>query len=357
MIVDREMLATRSLLCKGSWVEVDILEFTGHPDHRDTVPYGYQYKKHNDRQFFLSVSAHNIHNNRPCIHEWISGAGFLSMIKILTGQERPSPLPAAFKMLEPPDGDLTDPQRSNMAFFRRRCRYDVLRVMAGVLAAPTSITTLSLDDVRSSALLTRLHHDDDIRPAMNYWHKEQFLTHARFGPAYNIDESRDEEIQVLIDKYDWEESPASARHKSNQDTETTHDVFICHASEDKQDFVGPLADALVATGLRVWYDEFTLKLGDSLRRSIDRGLVSSRYGIVVLSKAFFAKAWPQYELDGLAQKEVDGEKVILPIWHGVSRRDVVQYSPSLADRLAESSELPLAQLVGKILEVVSPAQE
>lgn len=73
------------------------------------------------------------------------------------------------------------------------------------------------------------------------------------------------------------------------------DVFISHASEDKE-FVRPLADALIARGLRVWYDEFELKVGDHLRRSIDRGLVRSRYGIVVLSPAFFAKHWPQTEV-------------------------------------------------------------
>jgi len=60
------------------------------------------------------------------------------------------------------------------------------------------------------------------------------------------------------------------------------DVFICHASEDKKDIAKPLALALIKMGLKVWYDEFTLKVGDSLRRSIDYGLSQSRYGIVIL---------------------------------------------------------------------------
>jgi len=105
------------------------------------------------------------------------------------------------------------------------------------------------------------------------------------------------------------------------------DVFISHASEDKAAFVEPLASYLVQHGLKVWYDTFTLKLGDRLRHSIDQGLVRSRYGIVVLSQAFFEKHWPQYELDGLAALEVSGRKVILPIWHGVSREEVVRVSP------------------------------
>jgi len=81
---------------------------------------------------------------------------------------------------------------------------------------------------------------------------------------------------------------------------------------------------LAAQAVEVWYDEFNLKVGDSLRRSIDRGLANLRYGIVVLSTAFFAKNWSQYELDGLVTKEnASGEKVILPVWHKVSKDEVL----------------------------------
>lgn len=113
-----------------------------------------------------------------------------------------------------------------------------------------------------------------------------------------------------------------------------YDVFISHASEDKEDFVRLFASNLKSKGLRVWYDEFELRIGDSLRRSIDNGLSSSRYGIVVLSVAFFNKEWPQRELDGLFAREVNGEKVILPIWHKISKDEVMKYSPMIADMLA-----------------------
>ena len=131
------------------------------------------------------------------------------------------------------------------------------------------------------------------------------------------------------------------------------DVFICHASEDKQDFVKPLAEALIARGLKVWYDEFDLNLGDSLRRSIDRGLRDSRFGIVVLSHPFFSKEWPQRELDGLAARETSsGEKVILPIWHNITKEGVLRYSPPLADRVAISSTKGLEAVVTEILKVI-----
>lgn len=131
------------------------------------------------------------------------------------------------------------------------------------------------------------------------------------------------------------------------------DVFICHASEDKTTFVAALAKGLREAGMGVWYDDLSLKLGDSLRRAIDRGLKSARFGIVILSKAFFEKRWPQYELDGLVTLENSrGTKVILPIWHEVSQQDVEQYSPSLAGRYAAMSSEPLERIVARIIEVV-----
>ncbi|MEE9130845.1 MAG: toll/interleukin-1 receptor domain-containing protein [Phycisphaerales bacterium] len=109
---------------------------------------------------------------------------------------------------------------------------------------------------------------------------------------------------------------------------------MSHASEDKEDFVRPLAIALRNFGLRVWYDEFSLKLGDSLSQSIDRGLASCCFGVVVLSPAFFAKRWPQRELAGLVAREVDEGQVILLVWHGVSHQEVMTFSPTLADSVA-----------------------
>ena len=85
---------------------------------------------------------------------------------------------------------------------------------------------------------------------------------------------------------------------------TVFDVFISHASEDKDELVRPLAEALKEEGLRVWYDEFELRIGSSLRRTIDRGIARSRFGVVVLSRPFFEKGWPAYELDGLVTRTI-----------------------------------------------------
>lgn len=130
------------------------------------------------------------------------------------------------------------------------------------------------------------------------------------------------------------------------------DVFVSHASEDKDNFARPLAKALQSQGLNVWFDEFTLKLGDSLRRSIDRGLANSKFGVVVISPNFLQKEWPQKELDGLVTRERNGRKVVLPIWHDIKQEQVASYSPTLADRMAVSSERGLGHVVAEILRAI-----
>lgn len=117
----------------------------------------------------------------------------------------------------------------------------------------------------------------------------------------------------------------------------SHDVFISHASEDKDDIVRPLANALMNKNLDVWYDEFTLRIGDSLRQKIDKGLANSRVGLVVLSPSFIAKGWTNYELDGIVTRTVSGEQILLPIWHNITKQQVVNFSPSLADKVARST--------------------
>lgn len=116
-----------------------------------------------------------------------------------------------------------------------------------------------------------------------------------------------------------------------------YDVFISHASEDKDAVVRPLAFALKDRGLSVWYDEFELKIGDSLRRKIDVGLSRSNFGIVVISRSFISKGWTNYELDGLITRSVTGDQLLLPIWHDITKKEVVDYSPSLADKLARNT--------------------
>jgi len=139
------------------------------------------------------------------------------------------------------------------------------------------------------------------------------------------------------------------KKKKKKEEEKKWDVFLCHASEDKDSFVRPLANALRAEGLRVWFDESILRVGDGLRRSIDKGLQESKFGAVIISPSFFKKQWPQRELDGLVAKEIDDRRVVLPVWHNVSQIEVREHSITLADRIAANSAEGIQAVVAKLL--------
>jgi hypothetical protein len=136
--------------------------------------------------------------------------------------------------------------------------------------------------------------------------------------------------------------------------ERKYDVFISHASEDKDEVVRPLANALQNEDLKVWYDEFELKIGDSLRQKIDKGLANSRFGIVVLSKSFIKKGWTNYELDGIVTKANSGEQIILPIWHDITKQEVLDYSPSIADKVARNTAIyTIDEIAKEIAELIN----
>lgn len=132
-----------------------------------------------------------------------------------------------------------------------------------------------------------------------------------------------------------------------------HDVFLSHASEDKDDIARPLYDALKAKGVSVWFDEAVLKMGDSLSGKIDEGLARCGHGIVIISPNFLAKGWPKKELAGLVAREMAGDKtVILPIWHNIDHATLLAHSPTLADKVAGKSSDGVPTLIRMILNVI-----
>jgi hypothetical protein len=142
--------------------------------------------------------------------------------------------------------------------------------------------------------------------------------------------------------------------KSNK---KTWDVFISHASEDKESFVHPLVIALQNLGVSVWYDQFSLEPGDSLSESIDKGLSESRFGLVIISHHFMAKQWTKRELRGLVAREIyDEDKVIIPVWLGVDYGDVICFSPPLADKIAiqANGNVNIEAIAIQTLRVVCP---
>jgi len=133
-----------------------------------------------------------------------------------------------------------------------------------------------------------------------------------------------------------------------------YDCFISHAFEDKDIFVRELAIKLQQKGLMVWYDEFTLKIGNSLSAAIDKGIASSKCGIVVLSHNFFNKYWTQEELNRLAiKRSKTGMDIILPIWLNISHDEIYKYSPMLADIYAIKSENGIDYVCNEIEKAIN----
>lgn len=146
------------------------------------------------------------------------------------------------------------------------------------------------------------------------------------------------------------QSPVTIANEALPDEE--YDVFVSHAYEDKESFVDEFVEALRNQGLKVWYDTDKLKWGDSMREKIDKGLAKSRYGVVVLSPNYIAehKYWTKAELNGLFQVETVNGKTVLPIWHNLTKKQVVEYSPIIADRKAMTTALMTPQEIAEALK-------
>ncbi|MEW1982415.1 TIR domain-containing protein [Citricoccus sp. NPDC079358] len=137
----------------------------------------------------------------------------------------------------------------------------------------------------------------------------------------------------------------------------TSDVFLSHASEDKDEIARPLKDSLEAKGISVWFDEINIKLGQSIRQEIELGIASCRFGVVIVSPDFFKKQWTQAELDALFGRKMNsGENLILPVWHRVSKDEVLKHSPLLAGILALNSSLhTVDEMADQIADVIQTA--
>lgn len=131
-------------------------------------------------------------------------------------------------------------------------------------------------------------------------------------------------------------------------------VFISHASEDKEAIAAPLATHLRRKGVDIWYDAFSLKPGDSLMGSIEKGLAECDYGIVIISPSFLRKEWPERELNGLLTMQMYSKKEIIPILHDITPGELLKKKPMLADLYSIRSDIPFHKLVDKITEILQP---
>jgi len=131
-------------------------------------------------------------------------------------------------------------------------------------------------------------------------------------------------------------------------------AFISHDSRDKDSLVRELALELSKLMCPVWYDEYSLRVGDSLRESIETGLKETQKCVVVLSPNYLANdGWSKAEFDSVFTREMlEKENVILPVWHEVSAQEVYEYSPSLANKVALNSSIGVKELARKLSKVI-----
>ncbi|MDQ1124015.1 toll/interleukin-1 receptor domain-containing protein [Microbacterium trichothecenolyticum] len=151
-------------------------------------------------------------------------------------------------------------------------------------------------------------------------------------------------------------SDAPAREPAARSSPPDVDVFLSHASEDKDDIARPLKEALETRGLSVWFDEINIKIGQSIRQEIESGIGRARFGVVILSPDFFNKHWTRAELDALfSAKMATGENLVLPVWHRVTKEEVTAHSPLLAGVLAANTTLnTVEEIADQIAAVVEP---
>jgi hypothetical protein len=150
---------------------------------------------------------------------------------------------------------------------------------------------------------------------------------------------------ILVDQ-----NCAQARSKMEQPL-----AFISHDSRDKDSLVRELAQELSKLRCPVWYDEYSLSVGDSLRKKIEEGLKSTRKCILVISPSFLSnEGWGQAEFDSVFTREIlEKKNVILPVWHNVSVQEVYNYSPRLADKVGLSSTLGAKEIALRLFRAIA----
>ena len=178
----------------------------------------------------------------------------------------------------------------------------------------------------------RAKYSIELQKAVARENKQNELNQKKLQEQYG---QRVRELTEALQNATMTQTTPHSLYDENDNAE--YDVFISHASEDKETFVNDLVQALMNRGIKVWYDSQNIEWGDSLRTKIDNGLRNASFGIVVLSNNFISKGWTRYELEGLFNIEMTKGKTILPIWHNITKQQVMDFSPTLAGRMALTS--------------------
>lgn len=132
-----------------------------------------------------------------------------------------------------------------------------------------------------------------------------------------------------------------------------NDVFLCHAWPDRQADAKDVFDLFVGEGISVWFSEVSLRPGTDMRVAIERGLVSSRMGIVLVTPAMLDKLRTDRIVANAELSALLRRNLLVPVMHGVTIEDLDQVSPTLASRGGFSTaEEPMGDIVVKVAELI-----
>lgn len=132
-------------------------------------------------------------------------------------------------------------------------------------------------------------------------------------------------------------------------TKYEYDAFISHAVEDKLPIANELCVKLERAGLKIWYSGKELGVGDSIEKTIERGLNRSRYGIVIFSPTYLAKNWTIREFYTLLAKEIKEQKVILPVLFNITLDELKNKDLVMADRFAVNADRGIDFVVDRLV--------
>lgn len=131
------------------------------------------------------------------------------------------------------------------------------------------------------------------------------------------------------------------------------DIFLCHAWDDRKGVAKELHDLLESLGVSVWFSEKDVLLGTNLLREIDKGLVKSRVGIVLVTPSFLDRIAGE----GIADKELSAllaTDLLVPIIHGTTYEELRDASPLLGSRSGlNTAEDPITNIAAKLAELVT----
>ncbi|MEM6631658.1 MAG: toll/interleukin-1 receptor domain-containing protein [Bacteroidota bacterium] len=228
-------------------------------------------------------------------------------------------------------------------------RESVIRFIAQ-LKTKINYPEYSSSSIRKSHLES---HIGRLTSQLKSWEEKRFI-------AENPDEEERcriaiKQIQIYLKEYESELAGYSVLSSKAEDLPKEYDAFVSFANEDKESFANPLVSALKRQGFTIWYSGHELTLGDSIMESVNTGLSKSRYGIVILSQSYLGKEWPISELHALFAKQTNSaKKIILPIWHKISYKLILEKSPLIADKFAIDSQKGLDKVIKAISQILRP---